>query len=93
MAEAQARIDSAELTEWMAYFELEPFGEERSDFRNALLCSLIANVFRGKGRRAKPKDFMPRFDEEPKPRQSLTDMRRVMEAFTAAHNAKLRKPD
>jgi len=26
-----------------------PFGEERADLRNAILCALVANVFRSKG--------------------------------------------
>lgn len=92
VAECQARIGSAEFTDWLAYYQLEPWGEERADIRNAILCALVANVFRGKGRRAKLKDFLPRFDEEPRPRQSLSDMRAVMERFTAAHNASSRKP-
>lgn len=86
VGQAQARIGSAEFTDWLAYYQLEPFGEERADLRHAVLCALVANIFRGKGRRAKLTDFMPRFDEEPRP-QSLADMRAVMERFTAAHNA------
>lgn len=91
VAECQAAISCAEFTDWLAYYQLEPFGEERADLRNAILCALIANLLRGKGRRAKLKDFLPRFDEEPRRKQSLADMRAVMERFTAAHNARLAK--
>jgi Protein of unknown function (DUF4035) len=48
----------------MAYFRLEPFGEERMDYRFAMLCALIANIVRGKkGKPLTPKDFMPSFEE------------------------------
>lgn len=36
-------IDSAELTEWMAYDQIEPFGPQREDLRAGLICSTVAN--------------------------------------------------
>lgn len=59
---AQEEIDSAEFTEWMAYYQLEPFGEERADLRAAIIASTIANAFSKK--RSKPQDFMPQFERE-----------------------------
>ena len=41
-------IDSAELTEWQAYYNLEPWGEQKSDVRTGIIASTIANVNRGK---------------------------------------------
>ena len=61
--ELLARIDSRELTEWAAYFEMEPWGTEVEDWRAALVTSTIANANRDPKKRAKPfepKDFMPR---------------------------------
>lgn len=53
------------LQEWMAYAQVEPFGETRADLRAAIVASTVANVFRGKKQRAfKPADFMPKFGEE-----------------------------
>lgn len=58
-------ISSKELTEWMVYYELEPFGEEREDLRMGIICSTIANANRGKNSRAfKPQDFIPKFDKK-----------------------------
>ena len=55
-------IESKELAEWQAYYNLEPWGEERADLRAGIVASTIANVFRGKGSPPKkPKDFMPDF--------------------------------
>ena len=53
------RMSSRELTEWRAYYDLEPFGDCREDFRTGILASLIANMFRGKGDKVTaPLDFM-----------------------------------
>jgi hypothetical protein len=48
-----ARLDremgSAELTEWMAYARIEPFGEDRADLRAAIVAKTVADVSRRKG--------------------------------------------
>mgnify|MGYP000940748974 FL=1 len=66
------RMSSRELSEWMAYYNIEPFGEERADLRSGIVASTIANVNRDpkKGQPFKPTDFMPlsemaEEDEEP----------------------------
>jgi hypothetical protein len=43
-------ISAAELSEWQAFYRVEPFGntEYGADWRNALLISTLAAVFRGK---------------------------------------------
>jgi len=88
VGQAQSKIDAREFAEWQAYYTIEPFGEERADYRNAILCTLIANALRGKhGRRAKPKDFMLDFTAEQKP-QTLADMRSLMNLYTELHNRK-----
>ena len=61
-------LSSRQLTEWMAYDQLEPFGERRADLRMAVLASLIANANRDPDKRREPftpADFMPRFEAEP----------------------------
>lgn len=55
-------ITSRELSEWMAYNEIEPFGEDREDLRMGIIASTIANVNRASGKKPyKPQDFMPVF--------------------------------
>lgn len=47
----------------MAYYKIEPFGEERADLRAGIIASVIANANRDSKRKAfEPKDFMPRFE-------------------------------
>lgn len=44
-----------EFGEWMAFYELEPWGETRADIRAGVISSTIANVNRGK--RTEPYKF------------------------------------
>ncbi len=53
------RMDSAELTEWIAYLSIEPIGDERSDIHSALLAAVMANAWSRK--RWSPKDFLPQW--------------------------------
>ncbi len=69
-----AEIDSAELTEWMAYAQLEPFGSKIDNFRSGMICATVAN-YAGKVRgdkapAAMPDDFMPALDASPGRRSS-----------------------
>lgn len=57
----------------MAYFQFEPWGEERADLRSGIVASTIANVNRGKNTPAfKPEDFMPKYEEAEKADQVRT---------------------
>lgn len=85
VGQAQSEIDAREFAEWQAYYTIEPFGEERADYRNAILCALIANAL---GKKREPKHFMPDFTAEPKPPQPLAQMRAMMNLYTALHNRK-----
>ena len=65
------RISSRELTEWMAFAQLEPFGSEAYYLGHAIVAHVIANVNRGKGQREyKVGEFMPKFDDEPQSRRT-----------------------
>lgn len=70
----------------MAFYRLEPFGEERADWRAALIACLIANTHRNPKKRRRPyepKDFMPRFDAPTEPQNWQTQLQ-IAEIFTAA---------
>lgn len=77
-----AKLTSRQVTEWQAYYSLEPFGEDMAWLRNAIIATLLVNTHRGKrGRAAKPEDFMPR---KPKPPQTPEEMKQaLMTTFTA----------
>lgn len=58
-------IDSAELTEWMAYEQISgPLGPARADVHAGIVAAVIYNANRGKGQKArKPDDFIPQWDQ------------------------------
>lgn len=71
---------------WVAYAEMEPWGEQRADLRMGIEASSIVNTLRQvnsvkrlrRDQLSKPTDFIPRFGEEqPKrervARKALTD--------------------
>jgi len=52
----------AEFVDWMAYYQIEPFGGARGDIQAALVASLIANANRDAKKRPeafRPGDFVP----------------------------------
>ena len=52
------RMSSRTLTEWMAYHNLEPFGDELLDIHFSNITATLANANRKKGSAAaQPKEF------------------------------------
>ena len=63
-----ASMSASEFTEWHEYYKLDPWGEERSDWRSGNVCATLVNVNRGKkGRQYKAEDFMPKFKQAGEP--------------------------
>lgn len=77
MAEAQARCGSAEFAQWIAYWEIEPWGDVRGDVQAATLAALIANANRDPSRRPqpfRPSDFVIDYwQAASQPPESLAD--------------------
>ena len=82
VGELLSRISSRELTEWQAYYSLDPFGEDRADLRAGIIAATTANMLRAKGAKGyKPQDFMPRFE---KPRQDWRDQLEIVKTLNTA---------
>lgn len=67
VAELQARMSSREFSEWQAYAQVEPIGALRADLRNAMLMTLIANIYRDPKKRPEPftpAEFLPFYEAE-----------------------------
>jgi hypothetical protein len=63
-----ADMDSDEITDWMAYEQVTgPFGPERGDLLHGVRASVIANTVASKGRKTKPQDFIPDWDQNKEP--------------------------
>ena len=61
-----AQLPYRVFRDWTYYFQLEPFGEERADFRAGIISAVVANCLaRKRGRPAfHPSDFMPNFEKQ-----------------------------
>lgn len=69
VGELGVRMSSHEFSEWMAYYAIDPFGEDRADLRQALTTAAVANSVEAQRKHpkwTKPEDFMP-FKETPEP--------------------------
>lgn len=94
MNELLGQISSREITEWMAYDKLEPFGERRADLRAGIVASTVANVFRNAKehpRAFRADEFMPDF-ERGLQRQTWEEQLALVEMLNAAFGGRdLRK--
>jgi len=60
----QEAVTSQEFAEWMAFFRIHPFGEQRMDARFAMLAALVANLWTdSKRKRWTPEEFMPDYEK------------------------------
>jgi len=86
-AELVNRMSSREITEWMAFGQLEPFGAEAGYIGHAIVASTVANRHRGSSEKNyEVSDFMPkRKKKEP---QSVEEMIQFAEMYTAALGGK-----
>jgi len=81
-AELLERISSRELTEWMIFEQVEPFGSNTQYYGPAITTAMIANVNRKKGTKpVKPDEFIPKFEKEP---QSTAEMKSFARGITLA---------
>lgn len=83
--ELQERVSSREFLEYLAHFKLEPWGEEKEDYRTGILASTIANVFRSKNQRPfQPDDFIPKVREP----QTIEEQLRIVETLNIIYGGK-----
>lgn len=65
VGEMEARMSAREFIEWQIYSNLEPFGQQREDFRAGQICAVTANVMgAGKKKQLTATDFIPLFTSE-----------------------------
>ena len=82
VAQLQSEMSSDEFAHWVAFYRLEPFGYEVSNWRAALVAAATANTA-GKKRNGQPfapSDFMPRKPELAR-QQSAEEQRKILMAM------------
>ncbi len=84
VGELLQKISSRELSEWMAFFSLEPWGTEVEDWRAGLIAATIANANRDSKKRRRPyepQDFMPKYEKPQAEEQSWEEQARILEMW------------
>ena len=87
-------LTSKQVSEWMAYYNIEPWGEGQGFYQAGIIASLIANVNRKKGAKPfKPKDFIPDFEQRYRPiiKQSTEVQLEIFKALVKATGGKIIK--
>jgi len=89
------QITWKQFLEWQAFSELEPFDEVRADLRTAHIVSTLANVWRGKNRRAVSLlDVQLPFGDKPsavKKPQTWQEQKAIGMMMAGAYNAQFEK--
>lgn len=90
-------LTATQLEEVKQYDFIDPVGEQRADFRMAVLASLMVNIAKmmnhskrqPKPKMTEPKDFMPEFGktEEERQMEQTEKLKRQMLALAAAFGA------
>jgi hypothetical protein len=81
------QLSATQIAEWEAFDKLEPIGKLRDDYRTALLCTLIANMFSNKkSKPAKLTDFLLQWDKKPKKRQTIEEMKSMLQLIFGKKN-------
>lgn len=79
------RLSGRELTEWQAYYRLDPWGGGRDDANAAMIASCVVNMLRARGPAVSPADLMPKWGGgEERPRQTPEEMMLIMRSYTRA---------
>ena len=72
-------MGSDELTEWAAFYRIDPWGDQRADLRQAIAASAAVNIHMPKGKSVNPEQFMPYV---PKREQTAEEMvQAIKQAF------------
>jgi len=72
-------LSSAQIAEWIAYYNVEPFGFTTDWLRTGVVAAMIANVNRKKGAKpAMPEDFVPT-NRKARKRQTIAEQRGVLQ--------------
>lgn len=84
-------MSSAEFSEWLEFYKLEPFGRDAAFEGHALVTATIVNRSLGKNEKpAQVDDFMPKL---PDPPQSTSQMMQVAQMMTVALGGQVKGED
>ncbi len=70
--------------EWVCAYNLSPWGEKRDSLHMGILASVSAAPYVKHGHPPKPNDFMPKFEDKAKPKQTI-EQQKAMFQFAQNH--------
>ena len=82
-------MDSRELSEWIAFYGLHPFGEDAADVRAGIIASTVANCLTVDGG-FRPSDFIPQYKRQREP-QTEQDIQAAILKVNALLGGTVRK--
>lgn len=88
------QLDSVQISEWMAYANIEPFGSLAEDLRLGQTTAMIGNTHLKKGAKPfKAQDFSlcSSWRKDPGSPQTLSEQKAVMLEFAKSINTRERK--
>lgn len=91
VGELQERVDSREFSEYLAFFSLEPWPDQRADYNAAMLASVLVRVLTDG--EPEPSDFLPDYwsaaaRQEP---QTQSEIEKQLEQLAEAFPDMVRK--
>jgi len=89
VAEMLSRMSSRELTEWMIFYGMEPFGFEAEYLGHAQTSATLVNINKKKGSKsATAKDFFPKLESREEELQGAVGF---VSALTQMHGGEIKK--
>jgi hypothetical protein len=79
-----SEISSSELNDWIAFYQIEPFGCAADDMRAAIIASAAGNAYRFQKQGNKPwnvEDYIPNREPQEEPRQTKKEQMMMAEAL------------
>jgi hypothetical protein len=90
-AEMLERMSSRELSEWLAFYSIEPFGGETPYIGPAITSMTLANINRKKGSKPlKVDEFIPKWEVK---KQTASEQLQFAETLTIALGGKDLRPE
>ena len=87
----ETQLEASELNEWMAFFNMEPWGAVREDYRAGVIAATLVNVNGGKkgGKPADATDFFKLYTEHSSRRQTNEQQMNIFKRYAEARRGKL----
>jgi len=85
------KMSSSEMSEWAAYYRIEPFGDVRNDVHAAMICQSVISPHMEKGKKPPSIEELMPFRDTEKEGQTADEMKQMCKNFASAFGGKKRE--